>query len=284
MFNEYADTSKYFKRMIELDTEFEYYNRFSKPGIHDKFYDIDIMPMYKLVLSHNLFTVKPLENNYNYYINTITKSSIADTLFALTNSYRFNYMAEEQEQQKVLQNESLDALYNAVYHQDKQNYNSAKSYFNESIKYDTLMAAAWFGRACLEMEVDEFLQQFDVNTNMINFGSGQFQQETSETEEGPDLMLAKHDLNKTVSLSPEFAPAYYNLGNLNCILGEFDQAIKQYDMAIGIEENYTEAIYNRGLVKIYMQKTREGCRDLSKAGELGVKDAYLVIRKFCRQD
>ena len=55
-------------------------------------------------------------------------------------------------------------------------------------------------------------------------------------------------------------------------------------MAIEKTENLAEAYYNRGLVRIYKQKTNAGCQDLSKAGELGIRDAYLVLKRFCKVD
>ena len=45
-----------------------------------------------------------------------------------------------------------------------------------------------------------------------------------------------------------------------------------------------EAYYNRALVLIYIKDREKGCIDLSRAGELGVKDAYGVIKKYCKED
>ena len=45
-----------------------------------------------------------------------------------------------------------------------------------------------------------------------------------------------------------------------------------------------EAYYNRGLVLIYLQDKGKGCIDLSVAGELGMEDAYAVIKKYCTND
>ena len=35
-----------------------------------------------------------------------------------------------------------------------------------------------------------------------------------------------------------------------------------------------------GLVQIYMKDTRKGLLDISKAGELGIPDAYAVLRLY----
>jgi hypothetical protein len=49
---------------------------------------------------------------------------------------------------------------------------------------------------------------------------------------------------------------------------------------VQLDANIPETYYNRGLVYIYMGKTAEGIAELSKAGELGLYDAYSVIKKY----
>lgn len=44
-----------------------------------------------------------------------------------------------------------------------------------------------------------------------------------------------------------------------------------------------DAYFNRGLVLIYLKDKEKGCIDLSHAGELGVADAYGVIKKYCEE-
>ena len=61
-------------------------------------------------------------------------------------------------------------------------------------------------------------------------------------------------------------------------------AIAQYTKAIDLYPSLAEAWYNRGLVLIYVQDKEKGCLDLSKAGELGIGDAYNVISRYCDKD
>ncbi len=42
-----------------------------------------------------------------------------------------------------------------------------------------------------------------------------------------------------------------------------------------------DAYFNRGLVLIYLKDKEKGCIDLSRAGELGIAEAYGVIKKYC---
>jgi len=35
------------------------------------------------------------------------------------------------------------------------------------------------------------------------------------------------------------------------------------------------------LIYIYLNDLKNGCKDISKAGELGINDAYVVFHKYC---
>ena len=88
-------------------------------------------------------------------------------------------------------------------------------------------------------------------------------------------------MNHAAALYPAFPYTYYNLGNLYCLSGDMPEAIMQYTKAIDLYPRLGEAYYNRGLVLIYLKDKEKGCLDLSKAGELGLDEAYSVIGKYC---
>ena len=77
---------------------------------------------------------------------------------------------------------------------------------------------------------------------------------------------------------------YLNLGNLHCLSSQLVSSIEDYDKAIKLYPAMGDAYYNRGLVLIYLKDKEKGCIDLSRAGELGVGDAYSVIDKYCKRD
>ena len=61
---------------------------------------------------------------------------------------------------------------------------------------------------------------------------------------------------------------------------EFQKAIDDYTQAINYEKNLAEAYYNRGLTLLYLGEKELAISDLSKAGELGIKESYAVIKRF----
>ena len=74
---------------------------------------------------------------------------------------------------------------------------------------------------------------------------------------------------------------HYNIANLLCKNKNLPEAVAEYTEALRLYPEFQEAYYNRALIHIYIQEREKGCIDLSKAGELGIKDAYSVIKKYC---
>ncbi len=88
------------------------------------------------------------------------------------------------------------------------------------------------------------------------------------------------DLNKVIMLYPDFAYAYYNRANLLALSGMLPEAYDDYSKAIEFYPSFAAAYYNRGVVQIFMKDTRKGVIDLSKAGELGVEQAYELLERY----
>jgi tetratricopeptide (TPR) repeat protein len=128
---------------------------------------------------------------------------------------------------------------------------------------------------------------------------------------------AMKDYNAALEKNPKFADAFFARGNVKMKLQDYYGAIDDYTSAITINENYIEAYYNRGKAKQYLQAyedaindctkiiqinsknvdayymrgilrinfgdLKNGCLDLSKAGELGDLKAYEAIKEKCNQ-
>jgi tetratricopeptide (TPR) repeat protein len=128
---------------------------------------------------------------------------------------------------------------------------------------------------------------------------------------------AMKDYNVAIEKNPKFVDAFFARGNVKMKLQDYYGAIDDYTMAITLNENYVEAYFNRGRAKQYLQAyqdaindctkiiqinpknvdayymrgllriefgdTKNGCLDLSKAGELGDLKAYELIKEKCNQ-
>ena len=101
---------------------------------------------------------------------------------------------------------------------------------------------------------------------------------TAESSMDFEIMLRDYDyVNK---LLPDFAFAYYNKANILCTQKEYQAAIATYSKAIEADSDFAEAYFNRGLTRIYIDQVEEGIADLSRAGELGIYQAYNLITRF----
>ena len=56
--------------------------------------------------------------------------------------------------------------------------------------------------------------------------------------------------------------------------------MNHYTQAIAVDADFAEAYFNRGLTYIYTDLPEQGLADLSKAGELGIYQAYNLITRF----
>lgn len=95
-----------------------------------------------------------------------------------------------------------------------------------------------------------------------------------------DYELMLRDYDQVIRQQPDFTFAYYNKANILCIQREWKEAISYYTRAIKQDGDFAEAYFNRGLTYIYTGENEKGLADLSKAGELGIYQAYNLITRF----
>jgi len=128
---------------------------------------------------------------------------------------------------------------------------------------------------------------------------------------------AMKDYNKAIEKNPKFAEALFARGNVKMKLQDYYGAIDDFSAVIAVNENFVEAYFSRGRAKQFLQAyqdaindcskiiqinpknadaysmrgilriefgdTKNGCLDLSKAGELGDLKAYELIKEKCNQ-
>ena len=99
-----------------------------------------------------------------------------------------------------------------------------------------------------------------------------------------DYSEAIADMEEAANIVSEIPYIHFNLGNLYCLAAEHVKSIDSYTKAISLYPYMGDAYFNRGLVLIYLKDKEKACIDLSRAGELGVADAYGVIKKYCEEE
>lgn len=95
-----------------------------------------------------------------------------------------------------------------------------------------------------------------------------------------DFEMILRDYDQVIRLQPDITFAYYNKANILCTQKDFKDAIRYYSEAISHDPDHAEAWFNRALTRIYTDDIEGGLQDLSKAGELGIYQAYNLITRF----
>ena len=104
-------------------------------------------------------------------------------------------------------------------------------------------------------------------------------QESATIQAGRFTMMLM-DYDQVIRRLPDFAFAYYNKANILCQQKDYEAAIQHYSDAIRVDAELAEAYFNRGLTYIYIGKREQGLQDLSRAGELGIYQAYNIITRL----
>lgn len=82
----------------------------------------------------------------------------------------------------------------------------------------------------------------------------------------------------------DFPFAFYNMGNTYVKLKDYPSAIKAYTSAIERDSTMPEAYFNRGVAYILSNDMEHGLADLSQAGEMGLYQAYNLIKKYSKRN
>lgn len=164
------------------------------------------------------------------------------------------------------------------------NYSEAHTAYNRVIELDPDFLEAYFNRANVNFELIE--HQFTISQNeqgiILNADGSTALPEEREAEL-PDFSLVVSDYNRVIELDPSMSYAYFNRGNIKNRMRDFEGALKDYTIATALNPQFAEAFYNRALTLIYLGRNKEACFDLSSAGELGITEAYNVIKRYCAE-
>lgn len=159
-------------------------------------------------------------------------------------------------------------------------YTNAVSTLSSAIELNPANPFLYFNRSTTRAEMIDFISSIDNSYQRITIDSDPANRLNSKNSRTYNYDEAIADLNKVIKLYPEFAYSYYNRANLSALSGRLPEAYDDYTKAISLYPEFAEAYYNRGVIQIFMKDTRKGCLDLSKAGELGIKQAYEILKQY----
>ncbi len=287
--SDFMDTSYNFKKVIEFDSDF--FRADIKDGqIQNKRIVIDLKPILIVTVKNESV---PREN-FAFYLPSLDKLNNKNTLnipFTIASNLpdipidSVRQLLNSTEQQKIkLSADNYLYFYQGLLNSMIQNYNQAIKAYTMSIDIDPKSELAYFNRANTRYMMIDYLNSMNDFSQVVTIeGKATSQtkpkQQVSHNDAYNDVIK---DLDKAIKLNPTFSFAYYNRGNVKCMQKNFTEAISDYTQAVKFLPDMAQAYFNRGLTLIYLQDKEKGCMDISKAGELGIKDAYPILKKYCK--
>jgi len=193
---------------------------------------------------------------------------------------------------KIAQNENNADYYfgRGIDYMLVQDFAEAIANFDKAIEIDPSYTLAYFNRAVvrykqIEYELSNTNQDELAETINIIVGATKNTTLTAPAVSQPDnrafmYEMIIRDYNTVIQQDPSFAFAYYNRAYIRCMQRDYRAAIPDYNEAIRRNANFAEAYFNRGLTHLSQGSTKSGMADLSKAGELGIIEAYSIIKRM----
>jgi len=289
---DFADTTKKYNSLLSLDADFAKRDFNDEELLQNRSVDIKLKPMYRFSASAKA-EYNPMLLGRKYEsgkMDSFIKSIPVDILLVsreMTPNRYLNAPLMDYVESSLRQNRTSGLLFaKALLESDDKQFNSAVTCYDEAISMAPDQVFYYLNRGVLHAEMIDFISSIESNVQVLtldNAGTTRGRV-TDKSVRIYDYSAAISDMEKAVKLMPEFPYSYYNLGNLYCLSNEFPLAIQFYTKALERYAWIPEAYYNRGLAQIYLKEKEKGCMDLSKAGELGVQDAYRVIKKYCSSE
>jgi tetratricopeptide (TPR) repeat protein len=293
----FADTTRKYSSLLTLDAEFAKKD-FNDELLQHRDIDIRLRPLYKFVLTGQ-------KDDTRYALATGYENSLIDGFKSLmpvgmdvstqTLYIDEDVMAMVEKYAYEDAEPSSEMLFMRALHEyaDKQ-FNSSLNYYGQAVEKAesqadiSRMYEAFYrmNRGVLRAEMIEFIASIENNVQVLSMDDAGTTRARvrDQVVRNYDYTDAINDMKAAAEIIRDIPYVYYNLGNLYCLSSEHIQSIDNYTKAIELYPRMGEAYFNRGLVLIYLKDKEKGCIDLSRAGELGVQDAYGVIKKYCEDE
>ena len=293
----FADTTKKYSSLLSLDAEFAKKD-FNDELLQHRDIDIRLRPLYRFVLTGAKDNTNyaldrgyenPLVSKFENALPVGVKVKTADQNLSAADMHA----VEEAAWSSVSGSSATDLFMRALYDNAGKQFNSAQSYYTAAVEKSSdkqgvegmYKAFYLMNRGVLRAEMIDFISSIESNVQVLSMDdSGNTRARVKDQViRQYDYSDAIQDMNDANEIVPDLPYVYYNLGNLYCLSAEHIASIENYTKAINLWPYMGDAYFNRGLVLIYLKDKEKGCIDLSRAGELGVEDAYGVIKKYCEE-
>ena len=304
----FADTTRKYNTLLALDAEFAR-KEFNDELLQHRDIDIRLRPLYK-------FNLTAEREQRSIALNRRYENPLADRFIdsvpvpvVVSNDNKLEGLKLVRSLSSVLSGDGSSGagtvnlsqaqvcFIKGIYDVQQKKYTSALDWFDKAVqsaddetekdRYARFYKAFYLmNRGVLRAEMIDFIASLEGNVQTLSMDeNGSTRARVSDrVARRYDYSEAIEDMREAISIVPDMPQLYFNLGNLLCLSGEMVSSMENYTEAIRLYPAMGDAYFNRGLVLIYLKDKEKGCIDLSRAGELGVGDAYGVIDKYCKSD
>ena len=296
-----------FNRLVVYDKEQERKSKYQsevRGRVQDRNVHVDLEPQFVLTYYEKADPVKKLVyydkmvEDYNGQMVLKRKLRITNEEAALTEDQIAVHFASIDEYSAEIERDPNNAN---AYFGRAMDFMLAIKNFSEAIERDPSFTMAYFNRAVERYKQLMYTQSqqaskdtYDLSGSGMNLNIGKSAQSQVNANTSVDLRSAMlkdnkrayeheqimRDYDMVIKLNPGFVYAYFNRANLRCAQRDFRAAIVDYNEAIERDPEFAEAYYNRGLARLSQGDVNRGIADLSKAGELGIYNAYNIIKRM----
>jgi len=286
----FADTTKKYNRLLALDADFAK-KEFNNNLLQYRDVDIRLKPLFKFRASSVREEVAALVKVYEdpaaeeFSAQVPIPVKLSSAMVDLPGEQQQIFM-ETVDRSLESKRDPKTIFAKALLESNMKKFNVALDCYNQAIVSEPKQTFFYINRGALQAEMIDFISSIESNVQVLTLDdAGATRAKVQEqSAKSYDYSAAIQDMKRAAELAPGFPYIYYNLGNLYCLSNNLPESIKNYTKALDIFPYIAEAYYNRGLVLIYLKDKEKGCFDLSKAGELGLQDAYSVIKKYCMEE
>ena len=298
-----------FNRLVVYDKEEEQRSRYQsevRGRVQDKNVQIDIEPSFVLSyyekdrqVTEAIYYNKAVES-FNARMVLAWKMLITNREVALNEEQVETHFASINDYSSKIENNPRNPDYyfgRGIDFMLVQDFTEAIANFDQVISLESNFSLAYFIRAIVRYKQMEYNQSVatsnpnELYTMNLQLGKGNIIQSTTAIQgdfggnEARDLRIYElelilRDYDTVIQQDPDFVFAYFNRGNIRCIQRDYRAAVSDYNEAILRDPDFAEAYFNRGLSRLLLGDINRGISDLSKAGELGLMNAYNIIKRM----
>lgn len=273
------------EKLMEFKSDFSSID-FETGKIQYKDYQISTFPVYSLVLKttkdisiiSKITFQLPIEQ-LNEKCKIGLQAELSNTFEFLANDSIEKYLGILDSLIKSDSNNCDNYIWKSILYAQSQNYNNAIDEIDKAIKICPSNHLLFFIKGNLLFQIGELINSSN-NQNMLLLTADR-PNSTDKNKNNDYYEKAIQSYMISTLLNPGFSYAFFNKAYTEGMINNISGALNDYSACLRIDNNFAEAYYNRGLILIYLKDSKNGCNNISKAGELGIKEAYRVLYKYC---